>query len=166
MVERERECRADLPELADRTRADELFQLLRLRMVPVHERLHQQTALTVRRVEGALDRFRGASERLLAEDVLARLERFDRPGHVECVRQGDVDRLDVIVGEQRLVAPVRALDPLFARIGLRAGEVTARDGDHHGLLALASGDDDGVVDAGRRENPPANWLHRRIIYAP
>jgi hypothetical protein len=40
-------------------------------MVPVHERLHQQTALTVRRVEGALDRFRGASERLLAEDVLA-----------------------------------------------------------------------------------------------
>jgi hypothetical protein len=85
IVERESECRADLPELPDRTRADQRFELLRLRMVPVHESLHQQTPFAIGRVESVLDRLGVAPERLLAEDVLAGLERPDRPGQVQSV---------------------------------------------------------------------------------
>ena len=49
-------------------------------------------------------------QRLLAQDVLARLGRRDRPLGVEVVRQRDVDGVDVGVGEQRLVRAVGARD--------------------------------------------------------
>ena len=49
----------------------------------------------------------GQGERLLAQDVLAGLERPDRPVGVEVVRQGDVDDVDVGSVEQRLVRAVR-----------------------------------------------------------
>ena len=113
--------------VADRPAVDELLQLRGLRVVAVHERLHENPARAVGGVEGALDLLGPPVERLLAEDVLAGLERAHRPLDVKRVRQRDVDRLDVGVREQRLVAPVGALDPVLARVRLGARLVAARD---------------------------------------
>ena len=66
-------------------------------------------------------------ERLLAEHVLARLERADRPLDVERVRQPDVDGLDLRIREQRLVAAVGAVDPALARVRVGTVLVAARD---------------------------------------
>ena len=68
-------------------------------------------------------------QRLLAQHVLAGLQRADRPRHVQRVRQRDVDRVDLRVGEQRLVAAVRAAEPVLGRVRLgprrRRGSPTA-----------------------------------------
>jgi hypothetical protein len=50
-------------------------------------------------------------DRLLAQHVLARLQGFDGPLHVQVIGQRIVDGLDFRVGEQRLVAAVAAFDP-------------------------------------------------------
>jgi hypothetical protein len=58
-------------------------------------------------------------QRLLAENVLPRIGRGVRPPRVPGVRHRDVDGLYRGVGEQRLVAPVRALglELLGERVG-------------------------------------------------
>ena len=72
-------------------------------------------------VERALDLAGRGGERLLAQHVLAGLERADRPLDVQPVGQRDVDGVDVGVGEQRLVGAVRARDAvLVARTPARA----------------------------------------------
>ena len=66
---------ADDPDAADGLSRDELGQPAGLRVVAVHERLHQQPVVALGDVEGSFD-FGGASaEWLLAQDVLAGLER-------------------------------------------------------------------------------------------
>src|SRR5207302_885169 len=105
VVEEGAEGGPDEPQPADRALGDELGQPLRLRRVPPHERLHQQAACVFGGVEGVLGIGGGSRERLLAQHVLARLERADRPRHVERVRQRDVDGLNARVLEERLVAP-------------------------------------------------------------
>jgi hypothetical protein len=72
-------------------------------MVAVHERLHQDPAGTLGCVERALDLIGPPVERFFAEHVLARLERAHRPLEVQRVRKRDVDGVDLVVGEQRLV---------------------------------------------------------------
>ena len=69
----------------------------------------------------SLDLGRAPRQRLLAQHVLARLERLDRPRHVHRVRQRDVDRVDVGVGQQRLVGAVRR-----ARSRARAANASPR----------------------------------------
>jgi len=105
---------------------------------------------------GALDILVAAAERLLAEDMLARLQGADRPVDVQRVRERDVDRLDVRVGEERLVAPVRALDPALARIRLRAGEIAARHRDDVDPVGRRRAREDEAVDVGRREDSQAD----------
>ena len=117
-----------------------------------HERLHQQAAGAVGGVEGLLDLGGGPRERLLAQHVLAGLERADRPRHVERVRQRDVDRLDVGVLEKRLVAPVRALDPVVARVRFGPRRVAARDRDDVDAIGEARACEHGPVDLGGRED--------------
>ena len=58
---------------------------------------------------------RGKGDRLLAEHVLARLERADRPGNVQMVGQRIVNRLDLRVGQQRFVGAVGAGNPQLRR---------------------------------------------------
>jgi hypothetical protein len=154
VAEAEAERRAHEPKRPDRASLDELAELRRLGVVAVHEGLHQDPPGPVGGFEGALDLLRAAVERLLAEDVLAGLERPDRPLDVQRVRQRDVDGLDVVVGEERLVAPVCALDPLLARIGLRARLVAARHGDDLDPVGLARAREDEPVDVRRRDDAP------------
>ena len=105
VVEAVREGRPDQPELADRAVANELHELRGLRVVAVHERLAQQSAAPLGGVECRIHLLGVARERLLAEHVLAGLERFDRPLGVQRVRQRDVDRLDLGIGEQASYEP-------------------------------------------------------------
>src|SRR5947209_1093116 len=144
-----------------RVLAYELGQPLRLPRVPPHERLHQQAACVFGGVEAVLGIGGGSRERLLAQHVLARLERADRPRHVERVRQRDVDGLDVRVLEERLVATVRALDPPLARVRVGAGLVAARDRDEIGLRRGLRRRDDHAVDVRRREDCPADGIGHR-----
>ena len=88
----------------------------------------RQPPVALGRVERRLDVGRVARQRLLAQHVLAGLERPDRPLAVQRVRQRDVDGLDLRVGEQLLVRAVGLRDlPLRARSSRRAPELAARD---------------------------------------
>jgi hypothetical protein len=85
--------------------------------------------------------------------VLARLERADRPLDVQRVGQRDVDGVDLVVGEERLVAAVRPLDAVLARVGLRPVLVAARDRDDPDPVARAGQAGVGVM--GPREQAEA-----------
>src|SRR6185295_16070235 len=71
--QREAEHSPDQAQAPDRPSVDELLESRRLRIVAVHERLHQEAAGLVGGVEGALDLLRVTAEGFLAEDVLPRL---------------------------------------------------------------------------------------------
>jgi hypothetical protein len=135
-------------------------------MVAVHERLHQQAPRLVGGVERTLDLVRAFVHRLLAEDVLAGLERADRPPDVQRVRQRVVDHLDLVVLEQRLVAAVRTRETVLLRVFVGARLVAAGDGDDLRRVRPGGAGEDRLVDPRRREQSPANRLHQRIIYAP
>ena len=89
------------------------------RVLAVHERLHQEDARVPAGIDHALGLGGGHRERLLAQDVLAGPRGLDRPARVQVVGQRDVDGVDVGVGEERLVRPVRARDPQPVRDGAR-----------------------------------------------
>jgi hypothetical protein len=129
-----------------------------LRVVPVHEGLHQDPLLLVGDVEGRLRVVRVPSQRLLAEDVLARPQRVDRPLDVHRVRERDVDRVDVRVREQRFVRPVGALDVPLARVCIRPRLLAAGDRDEVDLLRVVRAGDDLPVDVGGRDDPE---VHQR-----
>ena len=76
------------------TPGDQLAQPRGLRRVAPHERLHQHAVRALGGVEGALGVRGMARQRLLAQHVLAGLQRPDRPLDVHRVRQRDVDRVD------------------------------------------------------------------------
>ncbi len=111
-------------------------------------------------VEGPLDVVRPPAQWFLAEHVLARLQRADRPLDVHRVRKRDVDGVHVGIGEQLLVAPVCALDVPLPAISLGACEIAARHrGDFHPVGLARTGDDE-PVDVRGREDPEAK-RHRR-----
>ena len=116
--QREAERRADVVEPSDRAVLDERLGHRGLRVVTPHERLHHDHAGALGGVPGLLDLGGAARVGLLDQDVLARLDRLERPLVVHPVRQRDVDRVDPVVREQRLVAAVRPPDPVLGRVGL------------------------------------------------
>jgi len=80
----------------------------------VHERLHEQHAVIVRRRGhgrrlGAVQR-----KRFFAEDVLARPRRANGPFGMKGVRQTNINRLHLAIREQRLVGAVRPRHAEFA----------------------------------------------------
>ena len=101
--DREAEHRADHLQPPDRPLANELGHPPRLGVMAVHEGLHEDPTGALGSVEGPF-RFAGPpGERLLAEDVLPGLERFERPLDVKRVRKRDVDGLDRRIREQLFV---------------------------------------------------------------
>ena len=153
VLEHETEGCAHHAQLADRAAGDELLESQRLRMVSPHERLRQHEACGVGGREGLLHVAGHARVRLLAEDVLAGGERPQRPLVVQLVGQRDVDGVDIAIGQQRLVAPVRPVHPQLARLRLRTGELAAGDRDHAYPRARSRSRGQVRVDAGRREQP-------------
>jgi hypothetical protein len=97
------EGRADDAQVADGAAVEQLARASNLRVVAPHEGLGQHAAFALGDVEDAIDVLGVAGERLLAQHVLAGLERAERPLHVQRVGQRVVDRVDVGIGQQRLV---------------------------------------------------------------
>ena len=110
------------------------------------ERLHQHLAARFRCVAHGASVIGVGRHRLLAEHVLAGLQRADRQRFVVAVGQRVVDGVDVVVGEEFVVGAVDVLDAVLAGEGAGAGDVARCDG----------GDDDVVDDLRRRQQ-----RHRR-----
>jgi hypothetical protein len=70
------ELRDRLAHLAHDALPEQLREAYRLRMEPVHKALHQREPRSSRDLDGSLGFFGVQGERLLAQDMLARLERL------------------------------------------------------------------------------------------
>ena len=147
----EPERRPHEPHRPDGAVLDERLHGRGLRVVAVHERLHQHEPRGLGACEGLLDLGGTARVRLLAEDVLAGVECRERPLVVEPVRQRDVDAVDLVVGEQRLVGAMAPGDPVLARIRLGPRAVPASDRDDLDPVGVLCAAEDRVVDPRRRE---------------
>ena len=136
----------DVAQAAELARVDDLPHPRRQRMVSPVKRFAEQLAGALGRLGHARGLRGVGGQRLLAEHVLACLERTDRPCAVQAVRQRIVDGVDLGIGEQRLVGRVRAWEAVLGRELL-------------GSRAVARGDrrNDDVRDVARR----ANQRHRR-----
>jgi hypothetical protein len=143
--------------------------------------LHQRPQLVPLRVrahhEGFLDRPAGAvadgdqlarlgrahPDRLLAQDMLAGLRRLHGPGHVEMVGERDIDRLDLGVGQERLVAVVGAWDAELTGGGLGQRPLAGSNCDHLAVMAALHGWDHLFTgDPGRTENAEFQLRHAAL----
>ncbi len=99
--------------------------------------------------------------RLLAQHVLARLERAHRPLVVQAVRQRDVDGVDLRVGEQRVVRAVRARQTRApARTRPRDPGRGSRRRRSRPFCDAAAPARISVVDLRRREQPEPHHVRR------
>ena len=96
--------------LADGAALDELQHLGDLGVAAIHEGFHQEDLMALGSFDDGHHLGGVHAHRLLAYDVFARFGGFDGPLGVPWVRRGDVDRLHVWVGQQRLVAGVSGRD--------------------------------------------------------
>ncbi len=114
-------ARADEPQLADLAGPDGIDHRVRQRMRPIHKRLDENELGLLRGIEH-LGRLRARQrERLFAKHMLAGAEGFDRPFMMERIREGEVNRLNVGVGEELVVAVVGRGD--VARLGKLTGGI-------------------------------------------
>ena len=128
-----------LPQLP---RRDEFLDPQCHRVVAVVEGLHHHP-VGLRAQFGQLAGLCGVGrERLLAQHVLARLERCPGPPSVQSVRQRVVDGIQLGIGDQRFVAAVHSGDAVFGCEDLGPGHVPGRDGSHLDLVVSPSGEDE------------------------
>lgn len=100
----ETEARLDQPDFTDRTRLHQFYQLRCLRMQAVHIGLAGEDPGLVGLVIDGLGLMRRERDGLFHQHMLARADRLDRPFGMADMRGGDVDRLDIRVVDQRLIA--------------------------------------------------------------
>ena len=129
--------------------------------------LHGEQAPVPRGAEDAAGLDGAAGEGLLHQDGLARLQGQERVVGVEGVRRGDVDGVDVGVGDEVLVGAVGANGLALARTrmgldeGPGPGGVTASDGGDEtgGVGGHVTGE--GAGDVAGAQDPPAQ--HRGVL---
>ncbi len=161
------EERLDRADGADRARLHEILRASPLRVMAHHESLGDEPSGLVARGDQHPRLFRVERDRLLAEHVLARLQRLDRPGHVQLVRQRIVDRLDLGVREQRLVGAVGAGDPEASGRLPRPRLVAGGDRrDVAALRALHRRNDLLRRDPGDAEHAPFDLAHDWPLLMP
>ncbi len=97
-------------------------------------------------------------ERFLAEDVLAGFGGLDRPFRVHRMRRRDVDRLDLRVGEQFLVAAVAARDAELRAERLGGFLRAAADGDQPPRFGLRHRLGEGARDGAGSQNAPSQAI--------
>ena len=166
VLERERERRLDGAEPSDGAARDELAHLRRLGMVAVHEGLGQDQTRLVRGRERLLDLRRATRVRLLAEDVLARGEGMHRPLVVHPVGERDVDGVDVVVRQERLVRRVGALDPVLGGVRLCLCAVAAADRDDVDEVRLGGAAKDLLVDVRCRQQAESHARGSLFRFGP
>ncbi len=154
----------DRPRRTDCAGVGELTRAPPLRMEAHHERLGDQLAGPVARGDQRLGFLRVERDRLLAQHVLARLQRADRPRDVQLVGQRIVDRLDRRIGEQFVVGAVGLGDPVRRRRRLGLGEVARGDRvDARNLALLHAGDDPLETDIRGAEHAPRDFTRHLIL---
>ena len=113
-----REEGLDRARLADRAGAHDLARAAPLRMMTNHERFGDELARPRPRRDERLGLGGAQRNRLLAQHMLARLQRADGPLDVQLVGQRIVDRLDRRVCEQLLIGAVGFATPSLAAAAL------------------------------------------------
>ena len=158
----EQERRLDEPDLADATRTHELAHPMPLRVITHHERLYHATPAAVARRDDRLRLYRVQRDRLLAQHVLARLECPDRPFDVQVIGQRVIDRIDVRVVEQRLVAAETVRDAKLRRDQRRPVGIARCDRGNHAFAASDDRRDHALATYVRgTEDSPPYLRHRR-----
>jgi hypothetical protein len=122
------------------------------RVITPVERLHDHQPGAVRGLRHLGRLGRVGREGLLAQHVLTRLQGEQRPLGVQRVRQRDVDRVDIAVGQQVSVTVVGHRYAVPPGEGRRPGRITGRDGVAGGVGRLAGRlDQRGECDVGGTE---------------
>ena len=146
----------DGDDVADEPGLDDVAHDVVVRQEAAPHRLHDEQAPCLRG-EHHLARLGGvAREGLLDEHGLARLEGEQGVVAVLRVRRRDVDGVDLVVGHELLVAAVCRVDPEL--VGEVARPLAAARADRDDLRRRADGDrlGEGVGDAARADDPPAD----------
>jgi hypothetical protein len=153
----EDERRAHHPGRADAPGGHLLQRPADLRVEAIHKRLHHAAIGPFTRGTDTSHLVGSDTKRLLAENMLARLQRADCPLGVHTIRQRNIDRLDLVVGEQRLVARQRARAGTARRNGLRACCIAAGNRHQPGIVCRGNRRDDRAhADFGGAHHAPAH----------
>jgi hypothetical protein len=134
-----------------------------LGVVAVHQALDAAAAGRLGGVEAAGGVGGAGGERLLAEDVLARLQGLDRPLGVHGHRERDVDGVDLAGGQQLLVGAEAVAEAQLAGERPRPAGVAAGHGHELGMVGGAGRLDHQPADAGRRQRAPAELGHAALL---
>ena len=152
----EAEGGADDTQIADHAALDKLDQLRRLWVDAIHEGFAGKNA----RLPGfVIDGFcieGGKRDRLFDEHMLAGTDGLDRPFGMAGVRRGDIDSVDVLVGEQGLIA---IDDACAGELVAETRLVRVAAGNRHQLAAARMGDAIGksLCDPAGADDAPADW---------
>src|SRR5665647_2732071 len=103
---------------------------------------------------GLFGRCRPASTCCARSRTAAGLQRPKSPRVMQAIRQGHVDGIDSIVGEEIVIAAVRLSYPPSRRERFGATCVAARDGDHLDIGGSGGPCQHLLVDVRRREHSP------------
>ena len=147
------------PHLAHGAVADQVDQLLRLRVAAVHERLHEEDVVPHCRVDHSHGLGLVDGQWFLAEDVFAGGGRLEYPLGVEWVRRGYVHRFHLSICEQLLVRGVALVD---LELGAKAvGRVLCPAAHGYQFAALRSGQapGKGAGDIAQAEDTPFQLGH-------
>ena len=135
----------DEVDVAELAAGDHFARLLHERVAAVVEGHRVHDAGVARRVEQSARIARRHRQRLVGDDVLAPRERREDHGHVQVIRRRVVHDVDVGVGDERLVAPVRLRHA--ERIGLLPGGRLAARGNRDDLDKAEAADRVDVMGA-------------------
>src|SRR5665811_862935 len=133
-------------------------------MITIHEAFTEAEPAPVRVSERFFYVCRPAAVRLLAQHVLAGLERPKSPRVMQAIRQGHVDGIDSIVGEEIVIAAVRLSYPPSRRERFGATCVAARDGDDLDIRGPGGPWQHLFVDERRREHSPVQRFTHCLLY--
>ena len=151
----------DCAQRANRAGAHQLLRAQPLRVMAVHEGLHQlQLRVAAPGVHQQLALGGRQPNRLFAQHMLARLERLDGPRHMQMIGQRVVNGLHLRVSEQCLVAAIAARNPKRGGC-LFGGSCRARANRHHCAVPAKLHRRNNFQRANfcRAQNSPANFLH-------
>ena len=140
------ELRRDASQIADRARVDRFANGRQTVTVHEHDAVHVLHVVRLARREDFLDVGQRVAARFFAHHMLAGLSGFDDPLLADSSRQRNVNRVDVVSGEECFVTANRIRSRIKRRLSLVFGDVLRRaffaatgDGDERGIVAIPDG---------------------------
>ena len=161
MLRREGEGKAETGRkaghLANRAVINQLLGKMHTRMHEIHQRLDQQQiaprSFAIKVQHLALIK----AERLFAQNRFAGGQALMRPRNMAVMRRGNVNRINVVARQQRVIV-AQCLAAMFGAKGFSFAKVAARGGSQNAAMALfqISGELGSNIACG--ENAPANFI--------